>query len=442
MLTSISIPTLATRVGSLPDGTRMRNTMNAQTAATSARNNAQANDGLPSILLVQSRRSTFTRSALSRKDIRVALLAIAGDEVDLVGLSSPAFILDPTCGLAEEVTRFQRWAAAHQFNPNYFCNPNEAMQHIAQRFAAALGLPHLTQAQVELVRNKVAMKMLYQQHGIPCAAFSVVRSSSDVDSFAALHGYPVIVKPVDSDSCINTFRVDSAAEVPCLCDDVQWMVETYIAGREYQICAIVAGGKVLDAYVASNPAPIIEVFTGGMNANITLAPSEQKPIEPVAIMQQLASLVGLDHGYLHGEFFMTDDGRFFMSEIAARLSGCEVPLNHGHAYGFDLLHAIMDTYVGRYPELVYTRDRAVGDLLLPAVAGVVTRLSTTQQLMAYPGVLSCQMNVVIGDCIQPKRSSGFCAGYVQVEGRTSAEVQERMQRILDGFVLDVADTTS
>lgn len=193
------------------------------------------------------------------------------------------------------------------------------------------------------------MKMLYQQNGIPCAAFSAVQSSRDVESFAALHGYPAIVKPVDSDSCINTFRVDSATDVPCLCDDVQWMVETYIAGREYQICAIVAGGKVLDAYVASNPVPIIEVFTGGMNANITLAPSEQKPIDPVAIMQRLASLVGLDHGYLHGEFFMTDDGRFFMSEIAARLSGCEVPLNHGHAYGFDLLHAIMDTYVGRHP---------------------------------------------------------------------------------------------
>lgn len=119
-----------------------------------------------------------------------------------------------------------------------------------------------------------------------------------------------------------------------------------------------------------------------------------------------------------------------------------MPLNHGHAYGFDLLHAIMDTYVGRHPELVYTRDRAVGDLLLPAVAGVVTRLSTARELMAYPGVLSCQMNVAIGDCIQPKRSSGFCAGYVQVEGRTSAEVQERMQRILDGFVLDVAYTPS
>lgn len=416
--------------------------MNAHTVVPSARKSSQATDGLPSILLVQSRRSKFTQSALNRKDIRVVLLAIAGDEVGLADLPSPAFILDPACGLAEEVARFQQWAAAHQFKPEYFCNPNEAMQHTAQRFAAALGLPHLTLAQVELVRNKVAMKTLYQQHGIPCAAFSAVRSSSDIDSFAALHGYPVIVKPVDSDSCINTFRVDSAADVPSLCDGIQWMVEAYIAGREYQICAIVAGGKVLDAYVASNPVPIIEVFTGGMNANITLAPSEQKPVDSVAIMQRLASLVGLDHGYLHGEFFMTDDGGFFMSEIAARLSGCEVPLNHGHAYGFDLLHAIMDTYVGRCPELVYTRDRAVGDLLLPAVAGVVTRLSTVQELMGYPGVLSCQMSIAIGDCIQPKRSSGFCSGYVQVEGRTSTEVQERMQQILDGFVLDVADTTS
>lgn len=394
---------------------------------------------IPSVILVQSRRSTFAESVMRREDIRVAILSIASDDSGFSDASTPVFTLDPLLDLDEEVARFRGWAAEHDFKPEYFCNPNEAMQQMAQGFARALGLPHLTSEQVELVRNKVAMKNLYQQHGIPCAEFSVVRTISDVEAFAAEHGYPVIVKPIDSDSCINTFRVNAVLDIPRLSADIEWMVEAYIAGREYQICAIVAEGEVIDAFVASNPVPIIEVFSGGMNANITLAPTEEKPIDQVATMQRLASLIGLDHGYLHGEFFVTADGGFFMSEIAARLGGCEVPLNHALAYGFDLLRAIMDTYVGRRPVLAYTRDMAVGDLLLPASAGLITRMSTAEELMAYPGALRCHMNFKVGDHIHPKRSSGFCSGYVQVEGRTSIEVQDRMQRILDGFVLDVCD---
>ncbi|MFD0391987.1 hypothetical protein ACFQ3Z_01400 [Streptomyces nogalater] len=81
--------------------------------------------------------------------------------------------------------------------------------------------------------------------------------------------------------------------------------------------------------------------------------------------QRIADALGFRAGYLHGEFFIRDDGSFVMGEIAARLGGAELPTSHGLSRGFDMLAAVADVYVGRRPALTYTRDRSVGELLLP-----------------------------------------------------------------------------
>lgn len=400
------------------------------------------NNSKPAVLLVESRRSTFTEHVLARTDIEVGLLCISSESELQEALQSrgvPCFRLDMAARLEDEAERFGNWSRQCGFRPTYFCNPNEALQSVAQAFADLLGLPALSEWQVAVVRNKIAMKTFYRQHGIPCAEHAKVDSTSDIGEFASRHGFPLIVKPTDSDSCIETYRINAMEEMCTLHEHLSWMVESYIEGEEYQICAIVADGRVLDAYIASNPAPIIEVFEGAINANITLAPSERKPIDPVVLMQKIATALSLKCGYLHGEFFMKKNGEFVMSEVAARLSGCEVPLNHSLAYGFDFLNAIMDTYVGRIPQLVYTQDRAVGDLLLPAEAGVIRAISSERELMAMPGVIACKLNYEIGQLVVPKRSSGFCAGYVQVEGRDSGEVASRMHDILARFSLEMEE---
>ncbi len=375
----------------------------------------------PVVLLVESKRSTFTAHVLSRSDIDAGLLRVSSEPHVSHASGIPTFTLSPHVGLAQEVERFREWAHRIGFYPEFFCNPNEALQHVAQAFARLVELPSLTERQVEIVRNKMAMKDFYQEQGIPCAKYAKVDSTVDVENFAVKHGFPVIVKPIDSNSCIETYKINSAGELRSLSGNISWMVESYIESAEYQICAIIANGKVLDAYIAKNPVPIIEVFDGAINVNITLAPSEDKPIDALNVMQNITSRLALSFGYLHGEFFITSNGDFVMSEIAARLSGCEVPLNHAYAYGFDFLGAIMDTYVGRTPALSYTSDRAVGDLLLPAPAGVVTYISSENELRSLEGVISCKLNYQVGNTIVPMRASGFCSGYVQAK----AEIQMR-----------------
>ncbi|MFB7615823.1 ATP-grasp domain-containing protein [Kitasatospora sp. NPDC056181] len=400
----------------------------------------------PVVLLVESRRATFTDSVLSRDDVAVVLLRF--DSVQLTPeyvertAHVPTFTLATAAEPEAEAERYLAWIETVGVRPQYFCNPNEALQAAAQHFAALVGLPHLTEEQVAWVRNKKTMKDRYAELGIPHAAYRPVTVLADVEAFGADHGWPVILKPIDSDSCIGTYRIDSAAglvDIPSLDPALEWMVEQYIAGREFQLCAVIARGQVVDAYLSKNPRPIIEVLDGAINANITYAPSEQLPVDAKALAQQLTDGLSIPYGYLHGEFFLTEDGEFFMSEVAARLSGCEVPMNHGLAYGFDFLNVILDTYLDRVPVPDYTLDRAVGDLLLPTRPGRLVSISTEEELLRLPGVIGVHLTAQPGDLLDPPRASHASTGYVHVEGASADEVEQRMQAVLDHFELKVAD---
>ncbi|MGW0548748.1 ATP-grasp domain-containing protein [Streptomyces altiplanensis] len=400
----------------------------------------------PAVLLVESRRSAFTESVLNRTDVDVVLLRF--DSVPLTDAyvrrtaDIPTFTLATAEPLEDEAARYLDWIQGTSSVPRHFCNPNEALQAQAQRFASLVGLPHLSETQVAWVRNKMTMKDRYAELGIPHAAYRPVTEAGDLEEFADTHGWPVILKPIDSDSCIGTYRLDSPADLaPLLPLDpaLTWMVEQYISGREFQLCAVVARGTVVDAYLSKNPRPILEVLDGAINANITYAPSEELPFDARALAQRLTDGLGIPYGYLHAEFFLTEDGDFYMSEVAARLSGCEVPMNHGLAYGFDFLGVVLDTYIDRVPVPDYTRDRAVGDLLLPIRPGKLLSITGEEELRRLPGVLDAHVTARPGDLLDPPRASHASTGYVHVEGATADEVEQRMRAVLDRFELEVVE---
>lgn len=405
---------------------------------------ARASDHRPVVLLVDGRPSTFVDNALTRDDVSIVLLRLSTALAELPPeylertAHLPAFVARVD-DLAGEAARYLEWTRGLAEVPTYFCNPQEPLQETAQPFAELVGLPHLTREQVAWVRHKPSMKDRFAEIGVGAAGYRVVRSVAEAGEFGAENGWPVVLKPMDSFACIGTYRLDGAADlagVPELDPGRGWMVEEFLRGTEYQLCALVLGGKVLDAYLSLNPAPILTVLDGAINANITYARSEPQPFDAKAVCQDLVDGLGLDHGYFHGECFITEDGGLRIGEVAARISGCEVPANHGMAYGFDMHRAILDTYVGRMPDLGYTEDRAVGDLLLPTRPGRVTRITSREELLGLPGVMGARLKAGVGDVLVPPRASYASSGYVHVEGPTADEVTRRMHGILDRFVIE------
>ncbi|MFF4415470.1 ATP-grasp domain-containing protein [Streptosporangium sp. NPDC001559] len=395
--------------------------------------------GRPVLLLVTSRRRRFTRHLLERPDIGTVLLctrATAGTVPD----GAPCFVIDEDRPLAGEVTRYKKWASGLDAVPAYFCNPDETLQPLTHRFAAFAGLPHMTRDQVRLATDKVAMKELFAAAGLPAARWRVVTSAQEVRAFADRNGWPVVVKPAVSGSSVDVWRfhaheMTSAARIMAVRPRRRWIVEEHVAGTEHQLCALVHRGEVQDAFVAVNPAPMLETLEGAMNADITLAPSEPKPLDPRKVAQRISDALGYRDGYLHAEFFLRPDGSHVMGEIAARLSGAWLPENHGLSHGFDMLAAVADVYVGRRPQLAYTLDRSVGDLLLPARRGRVLDISPIEDLLSLPGVISGEVTASVGDRLEPARASNACTGYLHIAGRDSKEVRYHMENALSEYRL-------
>ncbi|MCP2257411.1 Biotin carboxylase [Streptoalloteichus tenebrarius] len=399
----------------------------------------------PVLLFVDGWPLSFCHHVIRRDDVDLVLLRFSSQRAlfseDYLDATAhlPAFWVRDDAPLAEEVERYHAMTRRTGLRPTYFCNPSEPAQEIAHAFARRAGLPHLTERQVRWVRNKAAMKDRFRELGLATAAHRTVSTTAEVREFARSHGWPVVVKPVDSFACIDTFLVRDERDLARL--DLSparsWMVEEHVGGQEWEACALVLGGEVLDVWPSAMPARPLSIVDGAINANISLGSGEGPDVDLRDLVQRVVTGMGLDHGYLHMEFFV-DRGRVLVGEVGLRLAGCEIPANHGHAYGFDVFAATLDVYLGRRPDLTYRWRRCVGDLLLPLPgSGRVRHITREEELLAMPGVIAAVVRHGRGDVVTSRRMSHNSAGYVHVAGQTAEEVERRMRHVLDRYRIEI-----
>ncbi|MGE7437287.1 ATP-grasp domain-containing protein [Kitasatospora sp. NPDC001175] len=407
-----------------------------------------SSDG-PALLMVDDRPSSFTRYAAHTLPDDLVLLRFAEFRQDLSEdhlhrtAHLPAFWVREGVPLAEEAARYQAWAAGLPVRPTRFCNPSEPRQAVAQRFAALVGLPHLTERQVAWVRDKTEMKYRFRELGLKTAEFTRVRGAQEVEWFAEEHGWPLVLKPVDSFACVDTYRLTGPADLAGIDLGARdWMVEQFLGGTEWEVCTVIHRGEVLDAWPSAMPCRPLDIVDGAMNANISVGTDEAPPVDLRAMLQRIVTGMDIDHGYAHMEFFLVD-GEVYAGEIGVRLAGCEIPANHGHAYGFDVFGATLDVYRGLRPDLHYRERRCAGDLLLPLPgSGTVHRITPEEELLRVPGVVDAVLKVGVGDSVSARRASHNASGYVHVVGASIGEVETRMREVLDTFTIELAPVTS
>lgn len=397
------------------------------------------------LLFVDDRPCTLADSLFQRSDVKPILLRfqqILGD-LSLTYQEETqhflSFVIDMEKPISQEVKRFQEWQQQKNLELKYFCNPSEPRQHISQRFARLLGLPALSEEQVNWLRNKLIMKKKCKEIGFLVADSAPVFNPNDVLAFAEIHGWPVVVKPTEGFACIDTYKLEGEKDIKKLKlgSNHEWMVESFVWGQEYECCALIFNCQVLDTYLSYFPASPLEATDGAINANISLGYlNKEFPVDMRKIVQQIVDGMNIDRGYMHLEFFLLPDQTVVLSEVGLRLAGCEIPGNHGLAYGFNIFDALIDIHLLRHPKLEYTQKRCVGDLLLPIKPGRVEAITPVSELLMMEGVIKAKLKIKVGDSISARRASHFSSGYVHIEGQTVSEVEYRMQRVLERFNLE------
>lgn len=78
----------------------------------------------------------------------------------------------------------------------------------ASTLAAQMGLPHLNLEAVRLSRNKLEMRRLLRERGLPQPTFHRIDSEEDCNAAAALVRFPAVLKPISGAASIGVKKVE------------------------------------------------------------------------------------------------------------------------------------------------------------------------------------------------------------------------------------------
>ncbi len=393
---------------------------------------------------------SFNYELIQRDDVKPILLRVRdeplGAEYSRLTKDFPQFYIDTAKPIGDEALRFQKWCKENHLSPESFCCMSEPRQEYWQAFARYIGLPCIKPDSIRALRQKPVMKEWIKKCGLNVTPYQEVKTIDDVLSFADTHEYPVVLKPVDGWGTIFTEVLNDPTDVSNAFSqpfERSMMVEKFVPYTEYECCALIFGGKVLDVYPSIMPMSPVAAAHGALNANISVgACKDTIPVKDLkGMVQKLADGFELENGYLHMEFFASDDGKeLIIGELALRYPGCEIAKNHGLAYGFNMASATLDVYLGKKPDLSYGDLSCVGDLLLPYKAGYVEGVMSEAELLKFPGVLEAHVGIKAGDRLSGVKSASFnCSGWVFVQGETPAQVENRMQQVLSAYYINIRE---
>ncbi len=212
--------------------------------------------------------------------------------------------------------------------------PTAAAAYVAR----GLGLTHNHPASVEACRNKVRMREVLRDGGLPVPWFRTVPLQPLPEPSLLGITYPCVLKPISLSASQGVTRVNNreeflagAARLKQLLDSPEilatrernrdhMIVEGYLAGREVAVEALLADGTVRVLAIFDKPDPLEGPY---FEETIYVTPSrltqeQQREIE--ASLVACVRSIGLTHGPVHAEFRL--DGRVVWPiEIAARPIG-------------------------------------------------------------------------------------------------------------------------
>jgi hypothetical protein len=214
---------------------------------------------------------------------------------------------------------------------------------LAARLREALGVPGMSVDRALGFRDKDVMKQRLQAAGVRTPRHARADSARATRAAAERIGFPAIVKPIDGAGSMDTFRVDTMAELEAALARMGRYpvvnVEEFIDGEEYTFDTICVGGEIqfFNLFVY-RPRPLIA------RSNEWISPQtvgirdvdDPKLAGGRAMGRAVLQALGFDTGFTHMEWFLKSDGEAVFGEIAARPPGARSVDAMNYACDIDL----------------------------------------------------------------------------------------------------------
>jgi biotin carboxylase len=309
--------------------------------------------------------------------------------------------------------------------------------------AAELGLPGIGPEAAHLATNKIAMRRVFAERGVPQPQFAALRRQTEVRAAARAVGFPAVVQPVDSAGQRGISLVHDADELGAqmafaiaASRSQEVIVERFHEGREVNTL-LVARDDDVHLVTASDRLRPEGVGFGVALAHVypsTLFGDALEEVERVAVAAVRA--IGLRNGIAYPQLLVLPHANeVLVVEIAARIPGGQMVEVPRFGVGIDLVEvAVLQALGEPVPdELVTPRfHRPVAIRFLtaepgPLPTGVVQSVGPLDKALAFPGVQRVETWIEPGETIRPVQTDGDRRGYVLADGSTNLEALERAE---------------
>ena len=308
--------------------------------------------------------------------------------------------------------------------------------------AEALGLPGIGTDTAYVMTQKIAMRRVLADAGVPQPEFAAVRNVHE--GYAALErvGLPAVLKPADSGGQRGVFRLETADDLErhlhvALGESPteEAIIEAYVEGLELNGLVIVRDGEAFPLTLSDRLRPPGLGFgVGWIHVYPATIYSDQlEEAERVAVHAVRA--LGLRDGIAFPQLLATDDGRVLVIEVAARIPGGQMADLARHAVGVDLVEiALLQALGEEVPDEValprFSQPLAIRFLTAspgPLPTGTVTEIGSLEKVSAFPGVVQADVYLSVGETIRPVQLDGDRRGYVIAIADTNVEALERAE---------------
>jgi len=299
-----------------------------------------------------------------------------------------------------------------------------------------LGIPGMDAVTAGNFRDKDQMKTVLRAAGVPCARHRLARSATDARDFAAVAGYPLVVKPPAGAGAKSTFRLDNPGDLDTwletdpVTDGNPVQMEEFLTGDEGSYDSVMIDGRVVwDSVSDYLPTPLEVLRHPWMQWMVRLPRyigPEYDAIRRVAPGALLA--LGLRTGLTHMEWFRRPDGTVAVSEVGARPPGAQITSMLCFTHDFDLYRAWAQLMVdGSFDPP--SRQWAAGTVYLRGQgAGQVKAVHGLDALP--PAVIDQVVDSQLPRPGQPSSGSYTGDGWITVRDRDTAAVTDALRTLV------------
>ena len=212
-----------------------------------------------------------------------------------------------------------------------------------------LQLGGMTSSHALRFRDKLAMRNIAFEAGIPCPEYTGAFNHGQINEYLEKASGPWVVKPRYEVSAFGIRKCGTKGEVWKALEDFdarhtwrdhpsQFLIEQFIAGKVFHVDSVVSGGRVLACGVSQYGTPPFSVSHYGGVFTSSIVPYRTKERRELEKLNgQLLDAFHYEQGVSHAEFLQSEsDGKFYLLEVACRVGGAYISNVLEHACNFNL----------------------------------------------------------------------------------------------------------